>query len=69
ETFKVDINRSIELCGILPDDVVKVSESGINSREDVERISDAGFDAVLVGEALMRAKDKTRKIFELLSKN
>ena len=35
----------------------------------LERISDAGFDAVLVGEALMRAKDKTRKIFELLSKN
>ena len=60
ETFKGDINRSIELCVILPDDVVKVSVSGINSRVDVERISDAGVDAVLVGDALMRAKDKTR---------
>ncbi|CUT05217.1 indole-3-glycerol phosphate synthase TrpC [Candidatus Kryptobacter tengchongensis] len=69
ETFLVDINRSIELCEILPDDVVKVSESGINSREDVVKISNAGFDAILVGESLMRAGNRIGKIFELLGKN
>lgn len=69
ETFRVDINRSIELCEILPDDVVKVSESGINSREDVVKISNAGFDAILVGESLMRAGNRIGKIFELLGKN
>ncbi|MFN3134643.1 MAG: indole-3-glycerol phosphate synthase TrpC [Candidatus Kryptonium sp.] len=69
ETFEVNINRSIELCGILPDDVVKVSESGINNREDVARISDVGFDAILVGGVLMRATNKSKKIFELLGKN
>lgn len=69
ETFKVDINRSIKLCKFLPDDVVKVSESGIESREDVSKVADAGFDAILIGSSLMKAKDKIRKIFELLGKN
>ena len=40
--------------GIRPDDVVKVSESGINRREDVERISDAGFDAVSSGSKTLK---------------
>lgn len=69
ETFEVDVERSIKLCTVLPDDVVKVSESGIESRNDVLKIADAGFDAILVGASLMKAKDKIRKIFELLGKN
>jgi len=69
ETFEVDIRRSIELCGLLPDDVVKVSESGIGSRDDVLKIADAGFDAILIGESLMKARDRAGKIFELLGKN
>ncbi len=69
ETFQVDIERSIKLCRILPDDVIKVSESGIKSRDDVVKIANAGFDALLVGEALMRAGNKIEKIFELLGKN
>ncbi len=69
ETFEVDVDRSVKLCGFIPDDVVKVSESGIESRDDVLKIADAGFDAVLVGTSLMKAKDKVGKIFELLGKN
>lgn len=69
ETFRVDINRSVELCEVLPDDVIKVSESGISAREDVIKVSNAGFDAILVGETLMRTKNKTSKIYELLGKN
>lgn len=48
-------------------DVVIVSESGIFTRADVERTRDAGADAVLVGEALMRAKDMDGKVQELAS--
>ena len=41
----------------IPDDIVKVSESGIFDPGDAERASDCGADAILVGEALMRAED------------
>jgi indole-3-glycerol phosphate synthase len=43
-----------------------VSESGINHREDVERLQEAGIDAILVGEALMREEDIAAKVRELL---
>jgi indole-3-glycerol phosphate synthase len=43
--------------GSLPGNVVTVAESGLNSREDVERAGDAGFDAVLVGESFVRSPD------------
>lgn len=57
-TFKVDLGNSLRLRDSIPDSVVAVSESGISSNEDVRRLSDAGFDAVLVGEAFMRSPDK-----------
>jgi indole-3-glycerol phosphate synthase len=50
----------------LPEDVIKVSESGIKTRDEVLKISDAGFDAILIGETLMRATDKNKKMKELL---
>lgn len=69
ETFQADINRSIELCKFLPDDVIKVSEGGICKREDVLKILDAGFDAILLGEVLMMIENKGAKIYELTGKN
>jgi indole-3-glycerol phosphate synthase len=54
ETLEVDPGRQRELLGMLPKDVVRVAESGIASRGDVEAARDAGADAVLVGTALMR---------------
>ena len=54
ETLEVDPERQRELLGMLPPDVVRVAESGIASRGDVEAARDAGADAVLVGTALMR---------------
>ena len=50
----------------MPPGVVKVSESGINNRRDVERLTHVGFDALLVGETLMRAGDPGAKLRELL---
>ena len=55
-TFKVDLNTSLELAGQMPKSVVKVAESGIETREDIERLQSAGFNAFLIGESLMRAE-------------
>jgi len=54
ETLEVDTARQRELLGMLPPGVVRVAESGIGSRGDVEAARNAGADAVLVGTALMR---------------
>ena len=57
-TFRVDIGNSLRLRERIPDGVICVSESGISTPEDVRRLSDAGFDAVLVGDAFMRSPDR-----------
>lgn len=67
ETLKVDLNRTIKLAPIIPDDVTLVSESGINSPEDVKRMLDAGADAVLVGTAVMQAGDIEQKVKSLVN--
>lgn len=54
ETLEIDRDRQLELLSSLPRDVIRVAESGIADRGDVERARDAGADAVLVGTALMR---------------
>jgi indole-3-glycerol phosphate synthase len=54
QSLRVDGERRQELLRRLPEDVVRVAESGIESRADVEAARDAGADAVLVGTALMR---------------
>ncbi len=54
ETLTVDTGRQRKLLGMLPPGVVRVAESGIGARADVEAARDAGADAVLVGTALMR---------------
>lgn len=50
--FTVCLDTSVELRPHLPDGVLSVSESGLKSEEDVERVASAGFDAVLIGEGL-----------------
>jgi indole-3-glycerol phosphate synthase len=52
-TFDVDTRRAVRVAAALPRDVVRIAESGITSPEDVKPLADAGFDAVLVGEALV----------------
>ena len=66
KTFKTDLNTTFELLEWLPKNVLFVSESGINERQDVERLDRAGVDAILVGEALMREDDMGSKVRELL---
>lgn len=56
--FSVDTDNSRALRDLVPPDVAFISESGVKTPEDVQHIRDFGADAVLVGEALMRAGDK-----------
>ena len=66
KTFKTTLNTTFELFPLLPEGCLKVSESGINTRADVEGLQKAGADAILVGEALMREADIGAKVRELL---
>jgi indole-3-glycerol phosphate synthase len=54
-TFEVALETSLRLVEEIPAGVVKISESGIDSAADVRRLMDAGFDAFLVGEHLLKA--------------
>lgn len=63
--FSVDTDNSRRLRQLIPRDVLFVSESGVNSAEDVRGLRELGADAVLIGETLMRAPDKKAKLDEL----
>jgi|GEM_PF-120242 len=65
KTFNVDLNISASIKKIIPDDIVTVSESGINSNKDIEFIYSLGFDAVLIGESFMRSPNKKKFLSEL----
>lgn len=63
--FSVDTENSRRLRSLIPEAVLFVSESGVESAEDVEKLREIGADAVLIGETLMRAGDKKEKLSEL----
>ena len=64
--FKVDLATSETLAKRIPSGVVKVAESGIKTRHDVDRLRVAGFDAFLVGESLLRQADRAAAVRELV---
>lgn len=63
--FTVDTENSRRLRKLIPSDVIFVSESGVKTPEDVEKLRQAGADAVLIGEALMKAENKKQKLAQL----
>jgi len=65
-TFEVDRDRAVRMGEQMPDDVVAVAESGIRDAADVERLAAAGYTAVLVGETLVRAADRSSAVDGLL---
>ena len=65
-TFDVDEKLALRMRSEIPEDVGMVAESGIRSREQVEELEEAGVDAILVGETLMRSRDLIRAAKELL---
>lgn len=66
--FSVDTENSKKLRSIIPESAVFVSESGIRNADDINALREIGADAVLIGETLMRAEDKTAKLAELKGK-
>ena len=66
KTFVTDLNVSEQLLKKIPSQRLVVSESGIHSREDIERLHCAGARAYLVGESLMRNSDVGSKLRQLL---
>lgn len=65
KTFNVDINNSIRLRKIVPSDILFVAESGIKTSNDIKQLENNNVNAVLIGETLMRAKDKRKMLNEL----
>ncbi len=61
------INPTIELINRIPRSILTISESGIRSIEDVKKVIDAGCDAVLMGTALLKAKDIREKVREIVN--
>ena len=66
-TFHVDLNTALRLAPEIPVGKLKVAESGIHTGADVERLRAAGFDAMLVGESLMKAPRPGEALKELLA--
>ena len=63
--FTVDTNNSKKLRRLVPEEILFVAESGVKTRKDIEALQKIGVDAVLIGEALMKAQDKGAKLREL----
>jgi indole-3-glycerol phosphate synthase len=65
-TFEVTLETSLRLAGRMPAGALAVSESGIRSRADIDRLAGAGYRAFLVGEHLMKAADPAEALRALL---
>ena len=67
QTLAVDLGQFEALAGLIPDDRVKVAESGISGVADVERVASAGADVILVGEALVKQGDPAASVAEFIA--
>ncbi len=66
-SFRIDLERVAELARAIPDDRIRVAESGVRGPEDVARLAAAGWHAFLVGEHLVRAPDPEAAVRALVS--
>lgn len=64
--FKFDLGISERLSALMPDDAIRVAESGIRTRDDIARLRGARFDAFLVGESLLRQDDRAAAVRSLI---
>lgn len=65
-TFQTNLDNTVRLRKLIPQDKVVVSESGIHFRQDVKLLQECGINAILVGESLMRSADINAKVKELM---
>jgi indole-3-glycerol phosphate synthase len=66
-TFEVDHQRAVRMASRIPDDVVKVAESGVRGPDDARELKLAGYHAVLVGESLVTSVDPGEAVRRLRS--
>lgn len=66
DTFETDLAQALALGAALPADRIRVAESGIRGSRDAQAARAAGFDAILVGEALMRSEQPAALLKDLL---
>lgn len=66
-TFATTLDTSVELAADLPKTITLISESGIRTRQDIDRLRSAGFQAFLIGEEFMRAGDEGAALKALVS--
>ncbi|HEX8619548.1 MAG TPA: indole-3-glycerol phosphate synthase TrpC [Thermoanaerobaculia bacterium] len=66
-SFGVDLGTSERLGALMPADAIRVAESGIRTRADVDRLRAAGFNAFLVGESLLRQHDRVEAVRNLVN--
>lgn len=69
DTFKVDIETTFKLASKMPDQIIKVSESGITSNNDIARLKKISINAVLVGGSFLEAKDIAARMREIIGEN
>ena len=65
-TFEVDHERAVRMASAIPDEVVKVAESGVRGSEDARALHAAGYHAVLVGETLVTSGDPAAAVADLI---
>jgi indole-3-glycerol phosphate synthase len=68
-TLAVDPGRALRVRPRIPNGVVSVAESGVRTRDDVTRIEDSGFDALLIGETLVTSPDPAATLMQLMGKS
>jgi indole-3-glycerol phosphate synthase len=66
QDFSVRLKTSLDLIHEIPDECIAVSESGLSTREDIDRLRNAGFDAFLIGEHLMQQEDPAQALIDLI---
>ena len=62
KSFKVNLETCLELCSYIPPECTVVAESGIRNNEDVQRLKNAGIDAMLIGESLVTAENLGQQV-------
>lgn len=67
--FSVDLATSERLSALMPPDAIRVAESGIKTRGDVDRLRNAHFNAFLVGESLLRQNDRAAAVAALVNES
>ncbi|GHV11557.1 indole-3-glycerol phosphate synthase [Fibrobacterales bacterium] len=65
KTFKTDLTVTKELCSMIPNGILKVSESGIHTEEDIAFVASCGVNGVLIGESFIKAKNKKEHLEKL----